>query len=174
MYRRAHTVNTRWFSGRIDLESVDAIATLVRETDAKRLLDFGSGKGYQYLADRVHDRWGGILPVCYDVGVEFLDHQPIGLFDGVICTDVMEHIYKDDIINTLDQIFGYLRLDVPTFAYFNVSCNPSGKHFPGGGGSVHLTVKSVDWWERVFSEYRCDGSKLWVDYEYDFARCDNM
>jgi hypothetical protein len=41
-----------------------------------RLLDYGSGKGYQYLARRYHERWGGLLPHCYDIGVQQLSPSP--------------------------------------------------------------------------------------------------
>jgi hypothetical protein len=161
----AHRRHQKWFSGQIDIENADAIAGLVEATGARRILDYGSGKGYQYLKDRIHERWGGILPHCYDVGVWQLRHRPTGLFDGVICTDVMEHIAEWDVEDVLADVFGLLRVDAPTFAYFNIFCNPAGKTFPDGT-NVHLTVKPPEWWEGCISKFSRDNLTIWTDYEY--------
>jgi hypothetical protein len=141
---------------------------MVKATNAKRLLDYGSGKGYQYLSQRVHDGWGGILPYCYDIGVWQLNKKPEGLFDGVICADVMEHIDKPDIDDVLSDIFNMLDYDRKdgAFAYFNVFCNPAAK-FWQDGRNVHLTVKPPEWWQQIFKKYRHSNLKLWVDYEYN-------
>lgn len=161
-----HVQHARWFSGRLDPESVDAIAELVRRTGAARLVDFGSGKGFQYLADRVHERWGGILPHCYDVGIEQLDRRPEGRFDGLICTDVLEHIFIADVERTLDEMFAMLRSDGgPAFAYFNIYCNTSGKTFEDGQ-SVHLTVRPPSWWHKVVMRRQRRGLIVYIDYQY--------
>ena len=135
----------------------------MRETKAVRLLDYGSGKGYQYLRDRIHDVWGGILPHCYDPGVRQLIKRPEGLFDGVICTDVMEHIDRRDVGLVLTDIFGFLRPG--GFAYFNIYCGPSGKKFPDGT-DVHLTVETPEWWEKQIGRFRTAGRIIKVDYAY--------
>lgn len=141
---------------------------MVKQTNAKRLLDYGSGKGYQYLSQRAHEAWGGILPHCYDIGVWQLKSKPTGLFDGVICTDVMEHIDRADIKLVLSDIFGYLDCSRPggAFAYFNVFCNAAAKRW-SDGRNVHLTVEPPEWWDNVFKKYERDGLTLWVDYEYN-------
>lgn len=138
----------------------------MRQVGAKRILDYGCGKGFQYLADRVHDRWGGILPHCYDVGVRQLQEMPAGLFHGVICTDVMEHIDEPDVAGVLAEIFGKLcRNGRPVFAYFNIFCNLAGKEFPDGK-NVHLTVREPEWWRAQLEHYKRADLTIWADYEY--------
>lgn len=144
-YRRAHEANPTWFRGAMDLDLVDMITELVEQVGAKRLLDYGSGKGRQYMVEKVHERWGGILPTCYDVGVHFLSFRPVGPFDGVICTDVMEHVDESDIGEVLSDIFGFVRPG--GFVFFNIFCNLARKQFPDGK-NVHLTVQHPDWWRR--------------------------
>lgn len=163
-YARAHE-NAKWFTGRLDPEGVDAIAQLVHLTRARRLLDYGCGKGFQYLADRIHDRWGGILPHCYDIGVKRISTLPGGLFDGVICTDVLEHIAEEDVDAVLDEIFGKLETTRPVFAYFNIFCNLAGKSFPDGK-NVHLCVRPPEWWRVKLENYERGGLTIWGDYEY--------
>jgi hypothetical protein len=164
---RGHAKRLKWWSGNLSLDSIENISYLVKQTNAKRLIDYGSGKGYQYLSRRAHEGWGGILPYCYDIGVWQLNKKPEGLFDGVICTDVMEHIDEHDIDSILSDILSLLDCERHrgAFAYFNVFCNPASKHW-ADGRNVHLTVKPPEWWQEVFERYRCSNIKLWVDYEY--------
>ena len=61
-YGQMHDANDRSFSGYSIKRYVQEIAALVSALDSwpqynndkPRLLDYGSGKGYQYLAKRVH------------------------------------------------------------------------------------------------------------------------
>jgi len=145
----------------MELELADHIAQLVRDTGARSLLDYGSGKGYQYLARRAHERWGGILPVCYDPGVIHLWNKPSTTFDGVLCLDVLEHIKSDDVDEVIAELAGYAR----RFLYVNICCRPSGRTFPDGE-NIHLTVEPPDWWRRKFRKVERDDLTIWQDYEY--------
>ena len=91
-YRKFHTAQPKKLSGKLKVEQINIIVGLVaglmseRATGFKpRLLDYGSGKGYQYLLARIHENWGGHLPICYDPGVIQLATRPPGRFDGIIC-----------------------------------------------------------------------------------------
>lgn len=128
---------------------VDSIAKLVEQHDATRLLDYGSGKGFQYLARRYHDRWGGVLPYCYDIGVKQLSAKPEGLFDGVICTDMLEHIEKPDLPAIIDELIGYVVQG--GFLFLGISCRPTRKTLPEGG-DVHRTIEPPDWWADQISK----------------------
>jgi SAM-dependent methyltransferase len=162
-YKRNHLKRLKWWSGNIALDNAENIAELVRRTGATSILDYGSGKGYQYLRDRIHEVWGGILPTCYDVGVFQLSDKPEGKFDGVICTDVMEHIHRDDINTVLSDIFNYI--NPGGFAYFNIFCNPAAKTFRDGT-NVHLTVEMPKWWNKQLLRHSSDDVMIWADYDY--------
>lgn len=128
---------------------VESIATLIRTHEPQRLLDYGSGKGYQYLVRRYHERWGGLLPFCFDVGVRQLSAKPEGQFGGVICTDMLEHIEEGDLPAIMDDLIGSVADE--GFLFLGISCRPSRKTLPDGR-DVHVTVQRPSWWALIISE----------------------
>lgn len=139
----------KYFPGKSIGPYVDAIAELVEAHSPTSLLDFGCGRGIQYLGQRVHERWGGLLPHCYDIGVNGLNQLPDRTFDGVICTDVLEHIHRDDVPEVLSQIFGCVAPG--GFVFLGISCRPSKKKLPNKM-DAHLTVEPPSWWIAEITE----------------------
>jgi SAM-dependent methyltransferase len=141
-YGRMHESDKR-FPGYSLGAYVDAIAMLVANCAPVRMLDYGSGKGMQYLARRYHDKWGGLLPHCYDIGVKQLAAKPEGQFGGVICTDVMEHIEEADVPGILEELLGYVAPG--GFLFLGISCRPTRKKL-SDGRDVHVTIAPPAWW----------------------------
>lgn len=144
-YHRMH--ENGYFAGRSLYKYVDEISETVRASKAKTLLDYGSGKGCQYVEGRVHELWGSIMPTLYDPAVEQIARRPVGQFDGVICTDVMEHVPEEEVAETLADICGYAR----EWCFLAISCRPAKKCFPDGR-NVHVTIRDEPWWLDVISE----------------------
>jgi len=143
------------FDGRSLIPQAVRIGTLIRETGASTLLDYGCGKGTQYAPatiddgsgrkyDSIVDYWGIDSVHCFDPGYAPYSERPAGQFDGVVCTDVLEHCPEEDIPWILDEIFGYAR----RFVYANVACYPAKKHLPNGE-NAHCTIKPVEWWAEL-------------------------
>lgn len=152
-YRRLHE-NEKHFRGSSMIKHVETIAELVEAHKASTLLDYGCGKGQQYTHMRVHERFG-ILSRLYDVGVRELSNRPDTTFDGVICTDVMEHIEEADISGILKDVGGFAKPG--GFVFFSIDCAPAknnrkdkGKML-SDGRNVHLTVKPPEWWNEQLS-----------------------
>jgi len=137
-YRQLHEAGK--FRGLSLLPHVKLVAGLVKETESKTLLDFGCGKGEQYTKHFCHEAWG-IMPTLYDPAVPGLDRKPDLKFDGVICSDVLEHLPESQLPAALDEIFGYAR----KFVYLSITTRPARKHLPDGR-NCHLTVKPPSWW----------------------------
>lgn len=153
LYQTYHNGNHKHFSGRLLPEIVAEIRILVDWAKPDRLLDYGSGKGYQYLEQRSHEQWGGLLPYCFDIGVVQLSSRPNGAFAGIICTDVMEHIDEADVDEIFDDVFSFAAPAGPAFAYFHISTRPARKMF-ADGENVHLTVRPPEWWDCRLDRFR--------------------
>ena len=165
VYGWMHKRYPNCFSGYSIKPHTDDIAALIRDYGATRLLDYGSGKGMQYLVSRVHERWGGLLPVCYDIGIKQLSKKPRGKFDGIICTDVMGYVEALDVPGVLAGIFGYA--EPAAFIFFYIACRPAEhKHLPNGR-DVLLTVRSPRWWSEQLAPFQRDGLMVKVVYDED-------
>ena len=142
IYGKLHAEKGSRFAGFSLIPHAEMIAQLVKKHGSKTLLDFGCGKGYQYFDKNIHATWGGIMPTLYDPAVPDFAKKPHRKFDGVICTDVMEHIELGDMSTTLRDVFRYSR----HWVFFSISTRPSKKEFPDGR-NLHVTVKSPKWWD---------------------------
>jgi hypothetical protein len=166
-YGEMHQKQKR-FSGYSIKPYVQEIAGLVHTHYPDRLLDYGSGKGYQYLALRVHEKWGGLLPVCYDPGVRQLSIKPEGKFDGIICTDVLEHIEEQDLDGVLDDIFGFLaegNSEFRSFVFLAIACRPAKHKRLPDGRDVHVTIKPPKWWDAKLEKYHRAGLTIRAVYD---------
>ncbi len=129
------------------------IKRLIGATGARDLLDYGSGKGQQYRYWPYRDAEGnahpnlqayfGVAVTCYDPGYEPFSRLPSERFDGVVCTDVLEHVPEEDVPWVLAELFAFAR----RFVFANVACFPAAKRLPNGQ-NAHCTVKPVAWWRR--------------------------
>lgn len=159
------------FAGYSIKNYVEDITKLVKPVQPARILDYGSGKGYQYLQKRLHERWGGPLPHCYDVGVRQLSERPEGKFEAVICTDVMEHIAEDDVDEVLADIFSFVGDwqddEHRSFAFFAIACRPSKKKRLPDGRDVHLCIKHPNWWEAKLNKFAAPGLRIVARYDGD-------
>jgi hypothetical protein len=164
-YSRLHRSRLSVFAGRSILPHVDKINELVKRYRPKRMLDYGCGKGVQYEADKVHERWG-VMPTLYDIGYHRYQERPVGKFDAIICTDVLEHIAEPDIEAFLADVFSFLIEpggDQTPFIFFSVTCRPAKKKFHDGR-NLHLTVQLPGWWQERIRKFKKDGVHLAVTY----------
>jgi SAM-dependent methyltransferase len=152
-YRALHASAPGIFAGYSIMPHVDAITGLVRQHRATSLFDYGCGKGHQYSVEKVHEAWGGIMPTLYDPGVIGLSRLPFDdKFDGVICTDVLEHLEEYDLPHALRTLHAY----AGKFLFISVCARAARKKFPDGR-NVHRTIKDKRWWRRLVKEYEVEG-----------------
>ena len=170
LYRQAHELGH--FDGAVRSQQAYRINALAKVCDAKRLLDYGAGKGRQYDLDRaeidLREVYGVSEIICYDPGHHPHSILPDGSFDGVICLDVIEHCPEEDLPWIVDEIIGYAE----KFAYFTVACFEAKKQLPNGE-NAHCTVRPPAWWKAVFEDVAARHTNVMIEailQEKDFER----
>lgn len=149
-YKILHKKNL-WFKGTAIKGYTGDIGYLIEETGAKTLLDYGCGKAIYYLERKIHEEWGVTLPYLYDPGVSRFEKKPPAgsKFDGVICTDVLEHVENPESV--IKELIGY----ADKFLFCSISCRPSNekKRLLDGRG-LHISVFPPAWWrERIVAPH---------------------
>ena len=136
----------------------DLMEVVLEKEKAKSILDYGCGKGLLYsptafnkikldkkgrkLRDSLPNLWQLDYYDLYDPGYKEYNKLPKGKYDGVICTDVIEHIDENDCDWILDEIFSYGR----KFIYLTIACYKALKTFDNGK-NVHVNVQTPKYWK---------------------------
>lgn len=152
------------FGGRSVLPHVERIKRLIDRHAARSVLDYGSGKGLQYgplaghlgtlpkelwpiighsgtKVQTISEYWGIEQVACYDPGYAPFSELPADQFDGVVCTEVLEHCAKEDVGWILRELFSFARKFV-----FATICNRLAEKCLPNGENAHCTVESIGWW----------------------------
>jgi len=177
LYRQVHESGLKQgadaanvFAGGSLREHIGVVRRLAWHTGAKTILDYGCGKGLLYrehdlaLSDgttipSVKAHWNVEAIHLYDPGVEEYARRPEGQFDGVVSTDVLEHIPEEDIDWVLGECFGFAR----KFLYMNIASYPAKKILPNGW-NAHVTIQPPDWWRARIES----GASAWPGEAYVF------
>ncbi|MCL6285938.1 class I SAM-dependent methyltransferase [Ruegeria sp. 2012CJ41-6] len=101
------------------------------------ILDYGCGRSHTVdwlakLLDAEAHR--------YDPAIPQFSVLPVTECDAVICTDVLEHIPKEDMQNVISEI-----ASVSHLVYFNICTRPAATMLPNGE-NAHCTVETDNWW----------------------------
>ena len=155
-YIKLHKGNN--FFGYSLLPSKNKIYDIVKETSSETILDYGSGKGHQYSKLKIDLYWG-VEVDCYDPGYEPFFQLPNKTYDGVVCTEVLEHVPIEEVDQVLTEIFER----ATRFVYLSIATYPAGKTFPDGT-NVHVTIESKEWWHQKVAEHNTNNIKVVIMY----------
>jgi hypothetical protein len=155
------------FDGRRLPKSAERISRLIAETGARTILDYGSGKGSFYQPwpgeagtsrFKSHPAWPGVKVICFDPGYAPFSQPWTETVDGVVSTDVVEHIPSDDVPWIIDEMFGKAQ----KFVYVVAACYPAEKNLPNGR-NAHCTIEPAEWWrmQMELASRRSPG-RIWV------------
>ncbi|MDB4345251.1 class I SAM-dependent methyltransferase [bacterium] len=157
-YRKAHTHPTMCLMpGNSIQRHTNEFVNFCYAYKPKTVLDYGCGKGLQWTQRELHKEGNIHMPTLYDPGVPGLDKKPNGVYDSVLCTDVMEHIHQEECDAVLEEVFNYARHSV----FFTISCNPAKKHFPDGT-NYHVNCKPEEWWFATIKRLKPKHLKVWL------------
>ena len=145
------------FDGKSLAPWIQHLKKLISNSNSKTILDYGCGKA-KYYNNQIHlggkyykgvtEYWGLEEVKLFDPGVEEYQNYPIKKYDGVICTDVLEHVAIEDLDNVVKDILDFSN----KFVFFVVSTILDQKTLDDGR-NVHQTVKNEDWWRSFFSKF---------------------
>jgi len=142
-------LNDKKWTGTTVRQYIPTINKLRKDYNLQTMLDYGCGKAQH------HDlTWKATK---YDPAIPEFNVKPIGTFDLVISTDVLEHIPEENIDNIIADIFSYQG----KWVFVSVCCRKAREILPNGM-NAHATVKPEDWWKDKFNKYK--------DYQLVFSR----
>ena len=147
-YKRMH--QAKQFPGRSLEKHLPELKALVEEYNCQSLLDYGCGEA-------MHHRKPFLVgnTTLYDPYCEPYSRVPVGTFDMVICTDVMEHIPEQDVARVIADLINY----TDKVLFLAICTKPASKKF-ANGINVHLTVQPAPWWDRLIDSFNIDGLKI--------------
>ncbi len=143
------------FDGKSLRPWIKHIKDLIKFTNSKSILDYGCGKAKFYnnkisinekIYKNISEYWKIDEIRLFDPGVKQYEIYPNKNYDGVICTDVLEHIHLADLNLVVEDIFNFSN----KFVFFVISTILDQKLL-FDGRNVHQTVKNEKWWKNFFS-----------------------
>jgi len=149
LYQRMHE-GPEIFKGDRLRNHAGMIGKMIADAGATTVLDYGSGKAGHYApvegegddsALRRTDAWPGVAVRCFDPGHAPFAEPPEGQFDGVVSTDVVEHLAPYDVPWVIDRLFAHAR----KFVFVVAACYPAQKTLPDGR-NAHTTLQPPLWW----------------------------
>ena len=156
-YKHIHKVKLGVMTGTSIRRHTKHFRAFCKSYKPKTVLDYGCGKGLQYIEHKLHEEGNIPMPTLYDPAVKEFERKPNGFYDSVICTDVMEHIHPEECDAVLEEIFNYANHSV----FFTISCNPAKKHFPDGT-NYHVNCKPEEWWFATIKRLKPKHLKVWL------------
>lgn len=137
------------FHGLSILQHKKTIGKLVHQFKATSLMDYGCGRGDAWHSPHNLHHYLGIKRknlFLYDPSFPKHDKLPTDrAFDGVLCSDVLEHVPEEAVPATIERLFAY----ADKFVWASICCRPAKKVF-ADGTNMHVTVKPMQWWESQF------------------------
>ena len=147
-YKQYHTEHRQYGNGGGLKFYVQHIIDIVQDTKSESLLDFGCGKAEGYLEYNHHEMWGGIMPSLYDPAIPEYENFPDGTFDGVMSFDVLEHIPKEQLPETFNNIFSRAE----KFVFLGIATDLASTVLPNGE-NAHCTVEPIGFWISMVEKY---------------------
>ena len=138
--KKVHENENKW-RGTTVRQYIPEINKLRREYGLVTMLDYGCGKA------QFHDPiWNAVK---YDPAIEIFNTKPVGKFDLVISTDVLEHVPEENIDEVIADIFNYS----DRWVFVSVCCREAREILPNGM-NAHATIKPEEWWKEKFNKYK--------------------
>lgn len=177
LYKKFHSEGTKkltpeqTFAGHSLIPWSYRIKQIIDLTESNSITDFGCGKalGYthsfqmnQTIYQNLADYWKINFVQLYDPGVKEFSSYPTEKTDGIICTDVIEHIPSSDVNMFIDQLYSISA----KFVFVVIATIPATKFFEDGR-NIHLTIKKEQEWNEIFKNFNVKYPKIQTFLEFN-------
>ena len=142
LYEKIHKKDSRY--GNTGGSYVKNILNHVNKYSPKSILDFGCGKGKLKTGLAKHE----VDIDEYDPAIPNKKKIPKEQYDLIITTDVLEHIYEDEIPTICKE---FISLQPETM--FHAICTRKAHKKLPDGTNAHKTVRDIQWWAKKLQEY---------------------
>jgi SAM-dependent methyltransferase len=155
-YQEIHS--TRHYGSSSAELHLKAIAKVVRKLGPRSILDYGCGRSdlvtYFYKdGERRVEKYDPSIPAYKDM--------PTGMFDLVLCCDVLEHIPMRYVDRVLAEVHAQ-----SSRAIFTISTKPSRAKLPDGR-NAHVTLLQRDEWLRWISSLFGPVQEIETEWEHE-------
>lgn len=149
------------------------VLEIENRNSAVTILDYGCGLGTHWHKQVWSNHTKSILNILgakvqgfyrYDPAYTLYAKKPSGVFDFIICADVLEHISESDLVTFFAELNTYVKKD--SIVFYSISTTPSRNSFLDGT-NMHITIKSPKWWfETIRANSRC---KFWAVFNGKYS-----
>ena len=130
--------------GRLEIPS--AVNNSARLMNVRAILDYGTGKGGLVSLLKESESLINIDIQGFDPAVKEFSRRPVRSFDIVTCIDVLEHIDREAIGDSIKDISSLLS----GFLFFAIDLVPARKTL-SDGRNAHIMLAPADWWSQQLS-----------------------
>ena len=123
---------------------VKSVLNHVNKYNPKSILDFGCGKGKLKTGLAKHE----IDIDEYDPAIPNKKKIPKEQYDLITTTDVLEHIYEDEIPTICKE---FISLQPETM--FHAICTRAAHKKLPDGTNAHKTIRDIEWWAKKLQEH---------------------
>ena len=130
--------------GRLEIPS--AVNNSARFRNVRSMLDYGTGQGGLISLLKESDSTIDIDVQGFDPAVKEFSRRPDRSFDIVTCIDVLEHVDRDKIGDSIKDMSSLLN----GFLFFAIDLLPAKKTL-SDGRNAHIMLAPADWWSQQIS-----------------------
>jgi hypothetical protein len=159
-YAEQHGMIFERFTGQSLTPHIKRIKELIDTHQCSTILDYGCGNALEYVHNKVHEKVWNVSATLYDPNHPVHNELPDEMFDGVVSTDVMEHIPEACVESVLNKIISRAR----KFVFLNISVRKAAKVLPNGE-NAHVTVKPAEWWEERIAKANINNIEIITEYD---------
>ncbi len=138
--------------------NIDALNKIIKKDNVNSLLDYGCGKALEYTPNPYENKNLDIY--LFDPYYSKFSKPPTKKYDLTICTDVMEHIEKKNLVDVINKISYFTSKSV----FFSISTVKAKKTLPDGS-NAHINIMEPQKWINYLRSNIPENIRIYVRFD---------